>query len=232
MAAAEGGFGGGDDLVGLRDRRLFEMPGIGDRHLLAADAGDRRVELPEGLLDDAHADLRGEAAAAPAFVDDDGAARLAHRGDDGRVVERPQAAQVDHLGVDVLGGKRGGRVERLPERAAIGDERNVAPGAADRGPVDVDRAGVRRELAGHVVEHDVLEDQHRVGILQRRPQHAARVLERRRRQHLDAGNVRIPAFEAVRMLRRELAAGAGRHADDQRARRTDCPTCGGWWPRC
>ena len=77
-------------------------------------------------------------------------------------------------------------------------------------------AGVRRELAGHVVEHDVLEDQHRVRILQRGPQHAARVLERRRRQHLDAGNVRVPAFEAVRVLRRKLAPGAGRHADHQR----------------
>ena len=32
-----------------------------------------------------------------------------------------------------------GGLERLPQRAAIGDERNVAPGAADGGLVDVDR---------------------------------------------------------------------------------------------
>ena len=77
-------------------------------------------------------------------------------------------------------------------------------------------AGIRGELARHVVEHDVFEDQHRIGILQRGPQHAARILERRRRQHLDAGDMRIPAFEAVRMLGRKLAAGPGRHADHER----------------
>ena len=36
------------------------------------------------------------------------------------------------------------------------------------------------------------------------------------REHLDARDVGVPAFQAVRMLGGELAAGAGRHADDQR----------------
>ena len=38
----------------------------------------------------------------------------------------------------------------------------------------------------------------------------------RRRQDLDSGNVSVPAFEAVRMLRRHLAASACRHAHHQR----------------
>ena len=33
---------------------------------------------------------------------------------------------------------------------------------------------------------------------------------------LKPGDVGVPAFEAVRMLRRQLPAGAGGHADDER----------------
>ena len=36
------------------------------------------------------------------------------------------------------------------------------------------------------------------------------------RQHLDAGDVAVPALEAVRVLCRELAAPARRHAHDER----------------
>ena len=169
LRSPQRGLGGRDDLRRLRDGRIFEMAGVGDRHLLAANPADRRIELPECLLDDARADFCREAAASPAFVDDDGPPRLAHGRHDGRVVERPQAAQVDHLGIDVVGRERGRGLKRLPQRAAIGDERNIAPGSADGGLVDVDRAGVGGKLAGHVVEHDVLENQHRIGILQSRP---------------------------------------------------------------
>ena len=62
----------------------------------------------------------------------------------------------------------------------------------------------------------MLEDQHRVGLLQRRPEHATRVLDGRRRQHPDARDVGIPAFETVGVLRGELPPAAGRHADHQR----------------
>ena len=62
----------------------------------------------------------------------------------------------------------------------------------------------------------MLEQQHRVGVLERGPEHAARVLDGRRRDHLDPGDVRVPALQAVRVLRRELPAGAGGHPDHQR----------------
>jgi hypothetical protein len=62
----------------------------------------------------------------------------------------------------------------------------------------------------------VLEDHHRVVAAQGRQQHAARILQRGRRQHAQARHVRVPGFEAVRVLRRELPAGAGGHADHDR----------------
>ena len=67
----------------------------------------------------------------------------------------------------------------------------------------------------HVVQLRVLEKQHRVRIRQRRCQHAPRVGHRRRCQHAQARYVRIPTFETVRMLRRQLSTGACRHPDHQ-----------------
>ena len=154
------------------------------------------------------------ATAAPTFVNDDGPSSFDYRRHDRLIVERPQRPQIDHFSFDIVGGERSGGVQRLPQRAAIGDERNILPNAANLSLVDVDRAGVGGELAGHVVQHHVLEDQHRVGIFERRPKHSARVWDGRRSHHLNAGNMRIPSFKAMRMLSGDLASCTGRQADD------------------
>ena len=70
--------------------------------------------------------------------------------------------------------------------------------------------------AGGVVELDVLEDHHRIGICQRRAEHAVCILHRRGRQHLDARDVGVPALEAVRVLGGELPARPGGHPDHER----------------
>ena len=141
------------------------MAGIWDRHFLAADAADRTVKLPKCLFDDPRTDFRRQAAAAPAFVHDYRPPSFSHRSHDCCVIERPQAAQVDDLRIDIFTSERRGCVKRLPQGAAIRDERNVFPRPAHHRLVDVDSTGVRRELADHVVEHDILENQHRVRVL-------------------------------------------------------------------
>jgi hypothetical protein len=118
--------------------------------------------------------------------------------------------------LDPLGFQRLGRLQRLVKRSAIGDQADVGPLAPDRGRRDVDGARIRVDLPRPVVEHDVLEDQHRVGVLQRGPEHAARILDRGGRQHLQPRDMGIPPLEAVGMLRGQLLARAGGHADDQR----------------
>jgi hypothetical protein len=191
------------------------MTGIGDWYLRAAHPADRRIQFPECLFDDAGADFRGKAAAAPSFIDDDRAPGLRHRRHDGCIVERPQTTKIDDVGLDAIGGQGVCGFQRLPQRTAVGNERNVFSLTPHHRLVDGDRAGVRRELSGHVVEHDIFEDQHRVRVLERGPEHAARIFERCRGQHLEARNVRVPALETVRMLGGKLTAGAGRHADYQ-----------------
>ncbi len=56
------------------------------------------------------------------------------------------------------------------------------------------------------------------GQRKRRAQHAACVVERRRRDDPQTRNVRVPALEAVRVLGGQLPARAGGHADDERHR--------------
>ena len=94
-------------------------------------------------LHDARADLGREAARQPALVDDDGAVRAPHRGEDALDVERPQAAQVEHLGLDALVGEQRRGLERAVERPAEGDQRDVAPGPGHAGAPEVGRAGRR-----------------------------------------------------------------------------------------
>ncbi len=62
----------------------------------------------------------------------------------------------------------------------------------------------------------MFEDQHRVRIGECRGEHEPRVFQCRRGQDLKAWDVGVPAFETVRVLRRELAAGTGGHANDDR----------------
>ncbi len=113
-------------------------------------------------------------------------------------------------------GERGRRGERLADGAAVRDERDVLAGAPHSRAIDRHRAGAGRELALHAVERRVLEEDHRVGVLERRAEHAARVLERRRGEHLEARDVRVVVLQAVRVLRGDLPSCARRHADDER----------------
>src|SRR6056297_2160270 len=213
ISAAHLHAGGGDDPVHLRDRRLFQMRGVGDGHFLGTNAGHGAIERPEPALHDPRHDLGRERARAPALIHDHRAAGLAERGEDRGVIQWTQRAQVDHLGLDAVLRQFLGRLQRLEERAAIGDEAQVLALPPDRGLGDVHWSRILVDLPAHVVKHDVLEDQHRVGVLKGRPEHPPRILQRCGCQHLEAGDMRVPTLEAVGMLRGQLLAGAGGHAD-------------------
>src|ERR1700691_5962846 len=60
-------------------RELFQIGGVGHRHVLAGDARDRRVEIIERLFHHARGDLSADAGLPPAFLDSDEAAGLLHR---------------------------------------------------------------------------------------------------------------------------------------------------------
>src|SRR5437773_1300851 len=86
------------------------------------DAFDRRLEVIEAMLLHQRLELGTEAAGARGLVHDDAATGLLHRVDDRREVERPQAAQVDDLGIDAGVERRRFRHE---DHRAVGDHRQI-----------------------------------------------------------------------------------------------------------
>ena len=59
-SAIEHGFGGGNDVLDGRQGELLEIGRIGHRHVLAGDAGHRRIELVEGVGHELGRDLRAD----------------------------------------------------------------------------------------------------------------------------------------------------------------------------
>src|SRR5690606_20374023 len=79
LAPVGDGVYGGDHLVDVRQRQFLEVSGVGHGHVLAGDAGDRGIEIVEGLLHDAGGEFGADGALRPAFFDSDQPAGLFHR---------------------------------------------------------------------------------------------------------------------------------------------------------
>src|SRR3984893_10571471 len=90
------------DVLARRDRRLLEWEAIRHRHLGAAQAPNRRVQVVEASLLHAGGDLGGHPVRGPALPDHEAAGGAAHGLDDRRPVDWADRAEVDDLDVDVL----------------------------------------------------------------------------------------------------------------------------------
>ncbi len=97
------------------------------------------------------------------------------------VVQRTQCPQVQHFGLDLLSCEHPRCFQRLVQRTAVSDKSNVFSFSPDRQPVDIDSTCISLQFTCHIVEQDVLENQDRIGILKRGPQHATHIFEGRRR---------------------------------------------------
>jgi hypothetical protein len=133
--------------------------------------------------------------------------------EDGHVVEWTQRAQVDDFRFDARGRELSRRGHAAPQARAVRDQRDIAPRPVNPRGVEVDGGCRLGELALHVVERDRLEDDHRVRALERGLQHATRVVDGRGCHDAESRDVRVPDLETVRVLRSELTARSGRHAD-------------------
>ena len=92
----------GADPVGLGQRRVLQMLGIGNGDLGGAHPRHRGIEIEERGLGDPAADLRGQAAGAPGLVDHDRAMAPADGGQDRGIVQRPQTPEIEHFGLHAL----------------------------------------------------------------------------------------------------------------------------------
>ena len=101
----------------------------------------------------------------------------------------------------------GGR-QRLVDHAGHRDDRHVGPGPDHGGPADRARVVGRRLRSLHAVEQPVLDEDHRVGVLDGRPQQAVGVGRRRGHDDGQARDVGQQGLEALRVLAARGPAGA------------------------
>ena len=181
------------------------------------DPHDRAVEVPERLVGDDRGDLGAPPAGLRVLLDREQPAGRRHRRQHGGHVEGDEAAQVDHRGLDALGGEPLGRGHRPRHHQT---ERHDRAGAALA--EHLRRAEAVDDLAvGHVVlrrvEPLVLEEQHRVGIADRGRHQTDDVGGVRRGDDLDPRYRHRPVLHALAVLGAEAHRAAVAGPDHQRA---------------
>src|SRR5690606_20513338 len=168
----------------LRAGEIIPFLRVGIGRVPAGDADHRRFEVPEAVLLHQRGKLGAETGGQRRLMDDDAAAGLLHRGDDGVEVERHEGAQGDDLGVDA--GVLGCGCRDIDHGAVgeHGDGQTLAPhlGLAERhGVVTFGRLRHRvlrpcrhrpvvMTVERAVIEPLRLEEDHRVGVLDGRYQ--------------------------------------------------------------
>ena len=139
--------------------------------------------------------------------------RFHHRG----AVHRTDRAQVDHLRLDALLGERLGRLQGVGHADGEGDDGDVLAGAVNARLADrQDEVVDLRHREGLAVENLVLEEDHRVGIADRRLEQALRVGGGVGRDHLEARHVGVPRGVVVAVLGADTSGGAVGAAEHDR----------------
>src|SRR5690606_4496042 len=89
--------------------------------------------------------------------------------------------------------------------------------ALDVGDTEGDQVFLVGNLTLHVVEHLAFDEDHRVGIADRGLEQALGVGRSGRHDHLETGDVRVPALECLRVLCSQLQRCATGSSEDNRA---------------
>ncbi len=96
------------------------------------------------------------------------------------------------------------------------DHRHVGSLAHDARLAERDRLDLRRRLLLDRIQQPVLEEDHGVVVVDRRPQKPARIVRARREHDLQPRHVHEPRLELLRMLRARRPAGTALRANRQR----------------
>ena len=126
----------------------------------------------------------------------------------GADVEGRHRPEVDHLDGDALLAHPLGRGDGLVDHPRDRHDGDVGPGAHDRGPADGDDVVGRWLRTLHAVEQPVLDEDHRVGVLDGRTEQPVGVGRRRRHDDGQPGDVGQQHLEALGVLAPRGAPGA------------------------
>ena len=135
--------------------------------------------------------------------------------DDRLRIHGADRAQIDDFGLDSFLFEFGGGLQRIGHADRPGDDRDIP--AHTRNPRLADRHQEIVELRHFermAVENFVFEENHRIGIADRALQKPLGIGGRIRRDDLEAGDLRVPGGEILRVLRRDARrrpVGAAKH---------------------
>ena len=136
----------------------------------------------------------------------------------GLLVERADAAEIDYFGADVvLGSEDVGRGAGGERGAAVGDERDVCADALDVGLAERDEIFLLRHLPFFAVEERVLHEHHGVVVADGGLHEALCVVGGSGAHDLEAGDVCHEIFVVVRVRRADVRAAVRGPADDDGA---------------
>ena len=126
--------------------------------------------------------------------------RLRDRLDEAVLVERQQRARIPDLDGDPVGLGFRRRFQRLVDESSGGDDGDVFALAVQPADPELERLDLLRHLALDRVEQPVLEEEHRVVVVDRAPEQVACVDRRGRERDLQTGHVDEPRLELLRVL--------------------------------
>jgi hypothetical protein len=136
--------------------------------------------------------------------------------DDGSEVERDEGARVDHVGVDAIFCQPLRRRQCVVDEAGQRDDRHVTSPSERHGLPDPHRLDPLGNPLLAEVQRLVLDEHDGVRIGESAREEAGRVDRAARHHDLEAGHVREPALEALRMLGRAALSGAALRAQHER----------------
>src|SRR5205085_12192395 len=155
----------------------------------------------DGVLHDARRDLGTDTILLPAFLHRHRSSGLLDGRDDGVGIERTQRAQINQFGLDALLGELLGRPQRIGHAVRPRDDGDVTARAHHARLADRDHVIIEFwHWAGVAVQHLVFEEDHRVGVADRGLQQAFVVGGGKRRDYLQAGNLRVPGRVILTVL--------------------------------
>ena len=203
----------------LREERIFHLVRRRDPVLCAND-DRRRIQIVKRKFRDVACKVAHEAVAFAGIARDDDAPGLLDALDDGFIVERNQRTRIDDLrrnAVFLLQHVRG--LGDAIERSSNRENGHVLAHALDIGFAKRDfvfrfRHAFRVEELRNVIDALALEENDRIGAVERGLHKPLCVIRRSREYDLESGNVRHQRAPVLRVLRAVFAADA--HAEHDR----------------
>src|SRR5215207_5189347 len=190
------------NLLLAREGHQFEIARVRSRDFGTAHALYGGVEIVEGPILDDRRHLARHSEPPPLLLDSHGPMRLLHRLDDCVLVEGPQRPQVYDFRLEAVLGKRICGPHAQVDLPTVGDERNVRALAGDAGFAEGYCVVPVFDLPLRPVQGASFQEDHGVGVPDRREHHALDVVRGYWRDDLETGEVAVETLQGVRMLGR------------------------------